>query len=163
MRISDWSSDVCSSDLRVAPPGGADLEKGDPGDLARTQQFAGADRLVGAFGRRADPARTGATHRVDLRHHRGTRAPPGRLHQRLCAFRQTADAATGAVAVVVVYRTPAPSRPIRGARRTAAHTAARRCRATGAGTAESDQERPRVGRTAERGIGKEVCSTVKYR
>src|SRR3546814_1273761 len=99
---------AASAHQRAAPPGGADLEKGDPGDLARTQQFAGADRLVGAFGRRADPARTGATHRVDLRHHRGTRAPPGRLHQWLCAFRQTADAATGAVAVVVVYRTPAP-------------------------------------------------------
>src|SRR3546814_9958739 len=38
MRISDWSSDVCSSDLRRES---ADLPRG-----ARTRQLGGADRVI---------------------------------------------------------------------------------------------------------------------
>jgi two-component system nitrogen regulation sensor histidine kinase NtrY len=42
---------------RTAPPGSADLEEGDPRDQPRAQQLAGADRLAGAFRRRAGAAR----------------------------------------------------------------------------------------------------------
>src|SRR3546814_3053538 len=50
MRISDWSSDVCSSDLR-AHPGGARFRRGDAATAAR--QLLG--RLADARGARRPP------------------------------------------------------------------------------------------------------------
>src|SRR3546814_16513855 len=59
MRISDWSSDVCSSDLAIQAVGGADslyggqgddtLSGGDGGDMLAGNR--GTDLLVGGLGR----------------------------------------------------------------------------------------------------------------
>src|SRR3546814_4124660 len=70
MRISDWSSDVCSSDLRARRPDGASRPNADPGTAAcsRTGQrrFHDPPRNAGP-GRHA--ARPGARHdaRADAR------------------------------------------------------------------------------------------------
>src|SRR3546814_3430915 len=55
MRISDWSSDVCSSDLRLALPLVRDVGAGGPLGPASTDAFAGVlatvfEPLVGLVG-----------------------------------------------------------------------------------------------------------------
>src|SRR3546814_19409912 len=47
MRISDWSSDVCSSDLRSARPTGADDENGMDRNMGYRVVVAGATGNVG--------------------------------------------------------------------------------------------------------------------
>src|SRR3546814_6271439 len=69
MRISDWSSDVCSSDLRGASPQGEN--RGDGGDRARAGRAARPDAR-GA----SEPARAGRARRTGRK--RECRTPPGR-------------------------------------------------------------------------------------
>ncbi len=104
---------------RAAPAGSADLEEGDPRDQPRAQQLAGPGRLARAFGRRTHAARPARQAAGDLRHHRRARAPPRRLHPRLRAFRQAADAAHGGSGLGGFRRAPAQPDPLRGGRRAA--------------------------------------------
>src|SRR3546814_15215406 len=82
MRISDWSSDVCSSDLRAGDKGRGD--GGDAGGAARTARANERARR----GRGADPAGDGQPRLAQRRGRRdaaawsGARKPDGRSEER---------------------------------------------------------------------------------
>src|SRR3546814_18615765 len=99
MRISDWSSDVCSSDLLAQVAAGKaavhladDVGRRDGGDArARAQPAAGGDRQLpqrfaapGRPGRRPGPGRTRAAGRA----HPGRTRPNGRAsgRERVCQY-----------------------------------------------------------------------------
>src|SRR5690606_13098032 len=83
---------AAADDCRAAPPGGADLEEGDPGNQPRTEQLAGADRLAGALGRRTAAPRPTREAAAGAGHDRGTHPPPRGLPARLRPLRQAARA-----------------------------------------------------------------------
>src|SRR3546814_16462102 len=58
MRISDWSSDVCSSDLAMEEVGGSDGEEAEAGHVV-LQRFPGGEGF-GGDGARIDEHRLGA-------------------------------------------------------------------------------------------------------
>src|SRR3546814_12125544 len=97
MRISDWSSDVCSSDLRIARQGrGAGRRAwrgGGRGELQRAPAAARAQAGVGQDARRVSRLRAALRHTV--RRRRGSarpslgRAPPSARRDRRAADRKS--------------------------------------------------------------------------
>src|SRR6185437_7358820 len=86
-------------DARVVAPGSRGVEARDPRDQPRAQQFAGADLVIGAFGRGAGAPQRSRTVAAGVRRHRRPRAAPAFVHGGLREFRQAAATESGAGAV----------------------------------------------------------------
>src|SRR3546814_12257262 len=99
MRISDWSSDVCSSDLYSIPAGGDN-------PLLRQAGLQPGDVVLSVNGRAVEPARLGALKQAldgqsqaTLRYRRGGTTHPTTVEAPHCTFNTTTHRPPTATAV----------------------------------------------------------------
>src|SRR3546814_13925198 len=169
MRISDWSSDVCSSDLGGVEPGAA------PGVQARVDQAQGLALVVGVLAGHAQALLQAAQVEVgarDLAHDRHLRrleiGGAGRGTGAI-GFDPAADAAeqvqlpAGIDAGAVAFAVAVAARHARRLVRAGARIAALGAGGDGREVVELRAAPPRIGRSEERRVGKECVSTGRSR